>query len=260
MESAQPLSTRAAAEAYVGGVCFKLGPPELIGAELEWLTEWSGGDRSGCRVDAESLAVALGPYAPRSLSPTSPARPLPGGSYVTIEPGGQIEISSLPSPSADILCDRLRTDSDTLRSLLRSHSIRTVSAAADSRRSPQRVLRLPRYQAMEDFFAVTGPFGKLMMCNTAAVQVSVDAGADPDQVRARWTALYAVGPALLAAFACSPRLHGVSADRWASQRMRAWLSLDGARTGVPAVANGADPVAGYARWVLDLPLLCVRRD
>lgn len=32
------LSSRAAAEAYIGGVCFKLGPPALIGAELEWLT------------------------------------------------------------------------------------------------------------------------------------------------------------------------------------------------------------------------------
>lgn len=251
------LTTRAAAEAYIGGVCFKLGPPSLIGAELEWLTEWSGGDRSGQRVDLPTLAAALGPYTPKSISPASPARPLPRGSYVTIEPGGQIELSSTPSPSAEQLCADLRVDERLLVTLLESRGIRTVSAAADVCRPARRVLRLPRYRAMEASFARTGPFGKLMMCNTAAIQVSVDAGADPAEVAARWTLLYTIGPALLAAFACSPELYGAPEGAWASQRMRTWLHLDCPRTTVGA---WADPIAGYAAWALDVPLLCVRRD
>ncbi|MFQ6325776.1 ergothioneine biosynthesis glutamate--cysteine ligase EgtA [Nocardia sp. CWNU-33] len=256
------LSSRVAAEAYVGGVCFKLGPPTLIGAELEWLTvqgECSTSGRSAApRPQLAALAAALGPYAPRSIAPDSPALSLPGGSRVTIEPGGQIELSSAPFAAAAQLCEGLRIDSRMLRDLLESRSIRTVSGAADADRRPKRVLQLPRYRAMEQSFGGIGPFGKLMMCNTAATQVSVDAGADRTEVTARWTALYTIGPALLAAFACSPALRGAPVGDWASQRMRTWLRLDHARTR-PPVEAWPDPVADYGRWALDVPLLCVRR-
>ncbi|WP_433758931.1 ergothioneine biosynthesis glutamate--cysteine ligase EgtA [Nocardia sp. CA-135398] len=257
------LSSRAAAEAYLEKICFKLGPPTLIGAELEWLTVQgecsSSGPSAAPRPQLAALADALGPYAPRSIAPDSPALPLPGGSRVTLEPGGQIELSSAPFAAAAQLCEGLHADARMLRDLLESRSIRTVSGAADAHRRPKRVLRLPRYRAMERSFSGIGPFGKLMMCNTAATQVSVDAGADRAEVTARWNALYAVGPALLAAFACSPELHSAPAGAWASQRMRTWLRLDHARTR-PAVESWPDPVTGYARWALDVPLLCVRRS
>ncbi|MEV6322504.1 ergothioneine biosynthesis glutamate--cysteine ligase EgtA [Nocardia sp. NPDC051787] len=256
------LSSRAAAEAYIGGVCFKLGPPTLIGAELEWLTVQgecsASGPSAAPRPQLTALADALGPYAPRSIAPDSPALALPGGSRVTLEPGGQIELSSAPYGTAAQLCDRLREDARMLRELLQSRSIRPVSVAADADRRPKRLLQLPRYRAMERSFGGIGPFGKLMMCNTAATQVSVDAGADCAEVTVRWTALYAIGPALLAAFACSPALRGAPPGAWASQRMRAWLRLDNARTR-PPVLDWTDPVAAYGKWALDVPLLCVRR-
>ncbi|PXX68589.1 glutamate--cysteine ligase [Nocardia tenerifensis] len=256
------LGSRAAAEAYIGGVCFKQGPPTLIGAELEWLTVQgecsASGPSAAPRPQLTALADALGPYAPRSIAPDSPELALPGGSRVTIEPGGQIELSSAPFADAAQLSTSLRDDARLLRELLETRSIRTVSAAADADRRPKRLLQLPRYRAMEQTFAGLGPFGKLMMCNTAATQVSVDAGADRADVAARWTALYAIGPALLAAFACSPSLRGAPAGEWASQRMRAWLRLDNARTR-PPLMDWADPIVGYSRWALDVPLLCVRR-
>ncbi|WP_280234593.1 glutamate-cysteine ligase family protein [Nocardia cyriacigeorgica] len=257
------LSTRAAAEAYIGGVCFKLGPPGLIGAELEWLTIHgecpASGPTAAPRPPLDLLADALGPYAPRSIAPDSPALALPGGSRVTIEPGGQIELSSAPYATAAQLGQHLAGDARLLRDRLESHCLGIVSAAADADRRARRVLRLPRYQAMERYLAGIGPFGKLMMCNTAATQVSVDAGADPAEVAARWAALYTIGPALLAAFACSPELRGAPAGEWASQRMRTWLRLDHSRTR-PPVEDWADPIAGYARWALDAPLLCVRSE
>ncbi|NMN96642.1 ergothioneine biosynthesis glutamate--cysteine ligase EgtA [Antrihabitans stalactiti] len=248
------LTTRAAAEAYVGGVCFKLGPPELIGAELEWLTVCDDGDCS--RPSLAVLAAALGEHSPKTIAPSSPARPLPAGSYVTIEPGGQIEISSAPHSSAELLSRSLRQDTNHLRELLAAHSVTMIDRAADANRLPQRLLPSSRYRAMEDVFASIGPFGKLMMCNTAATQISLDAGADAAEVKARWNALVAVGPALLAAFACSPSLAGAPRGKWASQRMRAWLQLDRSRTATPVGAN-TDPIAGYAAWALDVPLLCV---
>jgi glutamate--cysteine ligase len=260
------LTTRAAAEAYLGGVCFKLGPPTLIGAELEWLTTIDDGDCPTSsppqahlpRPDLTVLASALGPYAPTSLSPSSPALALPFGGRVTVEPGGQLEISSIPVSSTDELVRRLRDDEDFLRELLRARSIRLVSAAAEAHRPARRLLQLPRYCAMENRFVRIGPFGKLMMCNTAATQVSVDAGADLAEAGTRWVALNAIGPALLAAFACSPVLQGIPRGSWASQRMRSWLKLDLGRTDPPV--DAVDPTHAYIGWTLDAPLLCIRRD
>ena len=249
------LTTRAAAEAFVGGVCFKLGPPALVGAELEWLTARSDADCT--RPELATLASALGDYAPTSIAPSSQARPLPRGSYVTVEPGGQLEISSAPREFAELLCRSLDDDARFLRDLLAPHSIHLIAAAADADRLPQRLLTLPRYCAMANRFADIGPYGALMMCNTTATQVSVDAGADPAEVAARWNTLHAVGPALVAAFACSPDMAGAPDGRWESQRMRTWLHLDDARTAGPGPAD--DPISAYARWALDVPLMCVVR-
>ncbi|MEV0945509.1 ergothioneine biosynthesis glutamate--cysteine ligase EgtA [Rhodococcus sp. NPDC049939] len=245
------LTSRPAAEAYLGGVCFKLGPPQLIGAELEWLTAQPP-DRG--RPELASLAAALGPHTPQTIDPSSPAQPLPGGSAVTVEPGGQIELSSAPYRSARELCDYLVADHAVLADLLSSQSILMTSAAADDSRPAQRLMQSPRYQVMESHFEEIGPFGKLMMCNTAATQISVDAGVDAAAVEERWRLLYAIGPTMVAAFACSRQLFGIPEGQWASQRMRTWLELDAPRTiGTPSSAD-------YASWVLNAPLLCVCND
>jgi glutamate--cysteine ligase len=247
------LSSRPAAEAYVSKVCFKLGPPQLVGAELEWLTHTVDGDRPSL----DRIAEALGDFAPRSIAPDSPALTLPGGSAVTIEPGGQIELSSSPHASVSELRRALDGDTQLVTALMNVAGLGMMSVPADRDRDPQRLLVLPRYCAMENRFTTIGPFGKLMMCNTAAAQVSVDAGADRGEIAQRWTMLESVGPALVAAFACSPELRGAPVGTWASQRMRTWLELDSSRTAVPVTD---DPVADYARWALDVPLLCIRGD
>src|SRR5438067_2590267 len=71
------LRTREQAEAYVASVCFKHGPPRLLGVELEWLLARPSGRPP---LDLETLATALGPYAPTTVDPQSPAHPLPSGS------------------------------------------------------------------------------------------------------------------------------------------------------------------------------------
>lgn len=250
--SSSDLSSRPAAEAYLARVCFKVGPPALVGAELEWFTRTP----SGARPSLDALADALGSHTPQSLRSDSPALALRSGSVVSVEPGGQVELSSSPATSVDRLVDALRADQHQLADLLARHHITIHGGGADEVRPPERLLTLPRYRAMERRFEQFGPFGKLMMCNTAAVQISVDAGGSDEQIRDRWATLHAIGPALLAAFATTSRLHGAPDGAWASQRMRSWFELDRTRTRVPL---GVDPAADYARWVLDVPLLCVRR-
>src|SRR5947208_15524468 len=91
------LRQRVEAEAYVASVCFKHGPPERIGVELEWTVHHTDDPRRP--LDAAHLAAALGDHAPRSQAPHSPAAPLPGGSPISLEPRGPVELAALPQRS-----------------------------------------------------------------------------------------------------------------------------------------------------------------
>jgi glutamate--cysteine ligase len=246
------LRDRAAAEAYVASVCFKHGPPLLTGVELEWLVR----PTSSGRLTARTLAAALGRHCPVALDPSSPADPLPGGSLVTVEPGGQIELASPPLPDLAGLVTTAAADADELHLRTATAGLAVESRAAAVDRPPQRLLELPRYRAMEQSFDRIGPHGRSAMCSTAAVQVCVDAGERAD-VAARWSAVHLLGPVLLAAFANSPRLHGRRTG-WKSTRWAAWMRADPARTAPPADPDPADPAAAWAKRVLDAPVLCVR--
>lgn len=248
------LRDRAAAEAYVASVCFKHGPPRLLGVELEWLVNHAADPSRPTR--PRDLVDALGPHTPSSLLPGSASRPLPRGSTVTVEPGGQVEIASPPFASVADLVDTVSADVATLYQRLSAAGLRPLDRAADPLRPPRRILDLPRYQAMETAFDRVGPYGRIMMCSTAAVQVCVDAGAGAD-VATRWTALHLLGPVLLAAFANSPVVHGRSTG-WKSSRMASWLALDPVRTAPPVQVSG-DPALAWARRAVQTPLLCLRR-
>lgn len=261
----QPVSSRPAAEAFLAKICFKLGPPRLVGVEIEWVTAIAGGSRP----DSQTLARLLGPHAPASVSPDSPHLPLPAGGLVSIEPGGQLELSSAPVESVLELRSSVDADTLTLRRLLRGE-VTLKSQAADGRRADQ-VLAVPRYRAMRARYNAFGPLGRWMMCNTASIQVCLDAGHDDAEIAARWQMLHDIGPAMTAAFANSP---GHSGDERrsgvpkASARMHAWAGLDPDRDvpgfGVSYLEDTAadgygSPRLDYPRRVLATPLLCVRR-
>ncbi|WP_018179665.1 glutamate-cysteine ligase family protein [Jongsikchunia kroppenstedtii] len=257
----QPVSSRPAAEAFLAKICFKVGPPALVGVEVEWITTTPDGSRPS----VPTLARLLGPHAPVSVSPDSPHLPLPDGSLVSVEPGGQLELSSQPVESVSELRNRIDRDTVALRELLRGR-LHLHSRADDKRRADQ-VLTVPRYRAMRARYNAIGPLGRWMMCNTAAIQVCLDAGRDDAEIADRWQMLHDVGPALCAAFANSRGRAG-DEDRSgpvsASARMRAWHGLDPVRDvptfGAPGLGTDArSPRTDYPRRVLATPLLCVRR-
>jgi glutamate--cysteine ligase len=246
------LRDRVEAEAYVASVCFKHGPPKLHGVELEWIVHHEEDPRRP--LDARRLAAALGPHAPRTLTEDSPELPLPSGSPLTVEPGGQVEISALPRSSLAELFAAVDSDLAFLTELLADAGLVLGDSGTDRHRTPTRVLDTPRYAAMEHVFRDIGPHGLTMMCCTAGLQVCLDAG-EPDALAQRWAAVSALGPVLVAAFANSPALSG-RATGWASARMRAVLGTDPARSLPAPIVE--DPVADWARRVLDTPVLVVR--
>lgn len=231
-----------AVHGYVSRVCFKKGPPERIGAELEFLL--TGAD----------------PRLPVPLTRTRAALdllgPLPGGSSLTFEPGGQVELSSPPATDVTSLVSGLQADVDALIGCLAGSGLGVLDTAVDPLRPPLRQLESPRYDAMEAYFdglEATLPacyrVGRAMMTSTAAIQVNLDAGEDP---AARWRLLHDLGPVLVAAFANSPHRCGTPTG-WRSSRQQIWQTLDPRRTA--SCCGDGDPAAAYADFALDAPLM-----
>ncbi len=214
MRPTQALRSIGEAENYVAGICFKTGPPRLIGVELEWTVHHADDPRRP--ISAEALTAALHPHAPTTLDPSSPAVPMPSGNPLTLEPGGQVEISALPQPSLAVLRDVVTADIDYLTHLLARSGLSLGVRGMDSYKSPARILTTPRYDAMAEALARYSPYGRLMMCSTAGLQVCLDAGR-PTDVAQRWAALHEFGPALIALFANS-RCQAGQDTGWASAR------------------------------------------
>src|SRR5258706_12179393 len=99
---------------------------------------------------------------------------------------------------------------------------------------------------MEMAFDRRGVSGHIMMCSTAGLQVCLDAG-PPAGLAARWAAVHALGPPLMALFANSARFAGGDTG-WASARQQAWRGIDPSRT--PAVPAHTDPSYAWARYAL----------
>jgi glutamate--cysteine ligase len=249
-----PLRDREQAEGYVAMVCFKHGPPRLHGVELEWTVHHRSDP--GRPLAASQLSLALGQYAPRTVNPRSTHLPLPAGSLVTVEPGGQVEISPPPTASAADLVAVANADAMTLARLLDACGLELGRHGTDPHRPPTRLLQVPRYEAMQDAFDLIGPQGSRMMCSTASIQVCLDAG-EADQAPTRWRAAHALGPPLVALFANSPDLGGRRTG-WASSRLRATFGSCPPFTWPPEPTD--DPARQWARTAMEAPVICVRGD
>ncbi|NBM15482.1 ergothioneine biosynthesis glutamate--cysteine ligase EgtA [Streptomyces sp. GC420] len=233
------------AEALIRGICFKTGPPGVIGVELEWLVHDL--DRPEQPVPLHRLEAAF-----------AELRELPLGSPLTFEPGGQLEISSLPASSLMECVEATSADLRLVRTALRERGLRPAGLGEDPWRSPRRFLLQPRYAAMEAYFDRHGPAGREMMCNSASVQVCLDAGHEepgPLGHARRWRLAHLLGAVFVAAFANSP-LRGGRPTGWLSTRQAHWASIDTHRSLAPA--EGADPRESWVAHVLDTPVMCVR--
>ncbi|MBX9392427.1 ergothioneine biosynthesis glutamate--cysteine ligase EgtA [Streptomyces sp. TRM72054] len=234
-------------EALVRGICFKTGPPHAVGVEVEWLVHELHGPQLPVTLERLEAAYAA-------------LRTVPLRSALTVEPGGQLELSSPPAASLMECVDTVSADLDAVRAVLREHDLGLLGIGHDPWHAPRRFLREPRYEAMETCLDRTGPAGRAMMCTSASVQVCLDAGYEEPgplgHVR-RWWLAHQLGAVLLAAFANSP-LAGHEPTGWQSTRQLRWVEIGAGRAGAPVL--DADPRGAWARHVLDAPVMCVRQD
>jgi glutamate--cysteine ligase len=183
---------------------------------------------------------------------------LPGGSAITLEPGGAVELSGPPFDGAVPAIAAMAADRALLRTAFAAAGLGLVLLGADPLRPPHRVNPGPRYQAMEQFFVAsdTGPAGAAMMTSTASVQVNLDAG-PKEGWAGRVELAHALGPVMIAIAANSPLLDGQFTG-WQSSRQMVWSQLDSARCGPILTASDDDPSTDWARYALKAPVMLVR--
>ena len=244
MTSPRPVLSEGDVRRFVDERCL---PPGVgrVGAELEWFAD---GDASH-----DEVAGAAG------------AQPFPAGSRLTFEPGGQVELSGPAGLGPAEAWAALETDAAELARRLERCTV-LLGAGVHPDRPPRRVLHQPRYDAMAAYWKACGEHdrgaGLAMMCNTAAVQVSVDAsldaapsGSDPGDRDRRWRLAHALSPVLAAAFANSPMALG-RITGWRSSRLGIWEGLDRTRT-APALRTGR-AADDWAAYVLDASVMLIR--
>ncbi len=252
VDSAEPL-TVAAAYARSRSAALADSTVGTVGLEIETHL-----------VDLDAVGEAVPWSAIEAVMPQM--RAAARSSSVTIEPGGQVELSGAPEPDIVRAVSALRHDGQGVRLALADRDLGLAYAGTDPLRPSRRVNPGPRYRAMEQHFAATGRAapGAVMMNSTAALQVNLQAGPEahwPERV----ARAYRLGPTMLAISASSPWVHGRESG-WKSARQRAWRGLDarscgpvpGCVAGNPQDDSGLDPASAWARYAMRAPVAFVR--
>ena len=183
------------------------------------------------------------------------------GANVSLEPGGQLELSGAPLETIHQTCDEVNTHLREVKSIADEIGVGFIGLGAAPHWSHEDMPVMPkgRYKLMTDYMDRVGTMGKTMMYRTCTVQVNLDFGSEADMVQKLRVAL-ALQPIATALFANSPFLEG-KPNNHKSWRSRVWRDLDADRTGMlPFVFEDG---FGFERWVdyaLDVPMYFVYRD
>jgi glutamate--cysteine ligase len=123
----------------------------------------------------------------------------------TFEPGGQVELSPSPRPTAEALVRDLRSLIARTRRIAHDRGVRLLSAGTNLYHSCAEVALCtptPRYLALQEMFDRVGPAGRRMMRLTASLQVTVDV-LPGSAGREQWLVANLAGAPLAAAFAAA---------------------------------------------------------
>ncbi|GAB3081013.1 glutamate-cysteine ligase family protein [Pedococcus soli] len=178
---------------------------------------------------------------------------LPAGGRTSLEPGGQVEVSSAPHPDIGTALVAMAQDTAHLRAALAAEGLGWALLGSDPLRPPQRLNPAQRYAAMERFFSASGrtrDHGATMMCSTAALQVNLQPG-HPDQWSDRVRRAQRLGPLLTAISGSSAYLAGQDTG-WHSARQRAWTGLGRLRAGP---IDDRDPARAWVERALEAPVV-----
>lgn len=183
------------------------------------------------------------------------------GANVSLEPGGQLELSGAPLETIHQTCDEVNDHLREVKSIADEIGVRFIGLGAAPIWSHDQMPVMPkgRYALMTDYMGRVGTSGTQMMYRTCTVQVNLDFASEADMVQKLRVAL-ALQPVATALFANSPFFDG-KPNGHKSWRSQIWRHLDAARTGMlPFAFEQGFGFEQYVDYVLDVPMYFVYRD
>ncbi len=233
-----------------------------VGLEYEWLPVAS--DTLRPLPYQGGIARVLAGLCQRGWAPASD-QPLTalkrGDATITLEPGGQLELSGAPWPR---LADNGAELNEHVRELCEVSAPLGVSWLAMGLRPFEVAAQVPlmpkpRYEAMRGYLPQHGRRALDMMFLSASVQASFDFASEADMV-AKMRCAMGVSPVVAALAAASPYYAG----QWRghrSERYAIWREVDPDRCGLlPFVWDDDFGYHRYIEWLLQAPMMFLRRQ
>ena len=180
---------------------------------------------------------------------------------ITLEPGGQLELSGAPLATLHETCAELSRHERELDAVSRDRNLVWIAAGFHPFATLDEIDWVPkaRYDIMRDYLPARGERALDMMARTCTVQANLDF-VDEEDCGRRLRLAFALGPVVTALFANSPYVEGRHRG-YRSLRMEVWFHVDPDRCGVPEfVFDGPFSYARYVDWALDVPMFFVVRD
>ncbi|PTM39042.1 glutamate--cysteine ligase [Bosea sp. 124] len=183
-----------------------------------------------------------------------------GGGAISLEPGGQFELSGAPVETLHQTAAELAEHLADVKVVAAPHGIGFVSLGHSPlwTRAQTPVMPKGRYKIMANYMPKVGTRGLDMMFRTCTVQVNLDFATEADMVRKLRVSL-ALQPLATALFATSPFTEG-RLNGFQSTRSEIWRDTDKARSGMIAFAfDEGMSYEAYVDWALDVPMYFVKR-
>ena len=183
------------------------------------------------------------------------------GESITLEPGGQFELSGAPLRTIHETCREVGEHLKQVKEISSELGIGVLGMGFNPKWSRADTSWMPkgRYQIMRDYMPKRGSLGIDMMIRTCTVQVNLDFATEADMVKKFRTSL-ALQPIATALFADSPFTEG-KPNGFLSYRSHIWTDTDPDRCGIlPFVFEEGMSFERYVDYMLDVPMYFVYRD
>jgi glutamate--cysteine ligase len=184
-----------------------------------------------------------------------------GQCAITLEPGGQFELSGAPLETVHQTCAEVHAHLAQVRELAGELGLGMIGLGFEPkwRRIDMPLMPKARSDIMRRYMPKVGGLGLDMMHRTSTVQVNLDFASEADMVR-KFRVGVALQPVATALFAASPFTEG-QPNGFLSYRSHVWTDTDSDRSGIPGFVF--DEGFGFQRYVdyaLDVPMYFVYRE
>jgi len=169
------------------------------------------------------------------------------GASITLEPGGQFELSGAPLETVHDTCREVNVHLRQVKAIGTDLEVGMLGLGFQPKWRREDMCWMPksRYRIMREYMPTRGSVGLDMMLRTCTVQVNVDFADEADMVR-KLRASLALQPVATAIYANSPFRDGAPSGHL-STRSEVWTDTDPDRTGIPAFVF--EPGMGFERYV-----------